>query len=134
MPYTASSPSAMRATTAREASSAATTEASSAADTRPRYTPRSIASDTGVAPIVSVGGFDIVDIVWTSSRIHGKGDTMDDVSAPIHVARTVRAPRGPHRTCANWPIEAAYRMIHNKLDREVAENPDELVVYGGIGK
>ncbi|HET9748854.1 MAG TPA: urocanate hydratase [Casimicrobiaceae bacterium] len=59
---------------------------------------------------------------------------MNDVSAPLHVARTVRAPRGPQRTCANWPIEAAYRMIQNNLDREVAENPDELVVYGGIGK
>ena len=49
-------------------------------------------------------------------------------------ARPVRAPRGPALTCANWQIEAAYRMIQNNLDREVAENPDELVVYGGIGK
>jgi urocanate hydratase len=37
-------------------------------------------------------------------------------------------------SCANWQIEAAYRMIQNNLDPEVAENPDELVVYGGIGK
>ena len=37
-------------------------------------------------------------------------------------------------TCANWLIEAAYRMIQNNLDPEVAENPDALVVYGGIGK
>jgi urocanate hydratase len=59
---------------------------------------------------------------------------MNDVSAPLHVARSVRAPRGAQRTCANWPIEAASRMIQNNLDREVAENPDELVVYGGIGK
>ena len=49
-------------------------------------------------------------------------------------ARTVRAPRGPELTCANWQIEAAYRMLQNNLDPEVAENPDELVVYGGIGK
>ena len=49
-------------------------------------------------------------------------------------ARPVRAPRGPTLTCANWPIEAAYRMLQNNLDPEVAENPDELVVYGGIGK
>ena len=49
-------------------------------------------------------------------------------------ARTVRAPRGPALTCANWQIEAAYRMLQNNLDPEVAENPDELVVYGGIGK
>ncbi len=49
-------------------------------------------------------------------------------------ARPVRAPRGATLTCANWQIEAAYRMIQNNLDAEVAENPDELVVYGGIGK
>ena len=49
-------------------------------------------------------------------------------------ARTVRAPRGDQLSCANWQIEAAYRMLQNNLDPEVAENPDELVVYGGIGK
>jgi urocanate hydratase len=49
-------------------------------------------------------------------------------------ARPVRAPRATTLTCANWQIEAAWRMIQNNLDPEVAENPDELVVYGGIGK
>ncbi len=49
-------------------------------------------------------------------------------------ARPVRAPRGSTLTCTNWQIEAAYRMLQNNLDPEVAENPDELVVYGGIGK
>ena len=49
-------------------------------------------------------------------------------------ARPVRAPRCSTLTCANWQIEAAYRMIQNNLDPEVAENPDQLVVYGGIGK
>lgn len=49
-------------------------------------------------------------------------------------ARPVRAPRGPTLSCANWQIEAAYRMLQNNLDPEVAENPDQLVVYGGIGK
>ena len=49
-------------------------------------------------------------------------------------ARVVRAPRGPTLSCANWQIEAAYRMLQNNLDPEVAENPDALVVYGGIGK
>ncbi|MBS1982854.1 MAG: urocanate hydratase [Bdellovibrionales bacterium] len=49
-------------------------------------------------------------------------------------ARTVRAPRGNQLTCANWVIEAAYRMIQNNLDPEVAEKPSELIVYGGIGK
>ena len=46
----------------------------------------------------------------------------------------MRAPHGTQLSCANWQIEAAYRMIQNNLDPEVAENPDELVVYGGIGK
>jgi urocanate hydratase len=53
---------------------------------------------------------------------------------PDSKARAVRAPRGAHLSCANWQIEAAYRMLQNNLDPEVAENPDELVVYGGIGK
>ena len=48
--------------------------------------------------------------------------------------RPVRSPRGAQISCANWLIEAAYRMIQNNLDPEVAENPDALVVYGGIGK
>ena len=48
--------------------------------------------------------------------------------------RTVRAPRGSALNCRNWLCEAAYRMIQNNLDPEVAENPDALVVYGGIGK
>ncbi len=48
--------------------------------------------------------------------------------------RTVRSPRGATRTCATWPIEAAYRMLQNNLDPEVAEHPAELVVYGGTGK
>ncbi len=48
--------------------------------------------------------------------------------------RTVRAPRGNTLSCKNWLIEAAYRMIQNNLDPEVAENPLALVVYGGIGK
>jgi len=48
--------------------------------------------------------------------------------------RTVRAPRGTDLTCKNWLSEAAYRMIQNNLDPEVAENPDDLVVYGGRGK
>ena len=48
--------------------------------------------------------------------------------------RPVRSPRGTQLTCKNWLIEAAYRMVQNNLDPEVAENPDALVVYGGIGK
>ena len=48
--------------------------------------------------------------------------------------RVVRSPRGSEISCRNWLIEAAYRMLQNNLDPEVAENPDALVVYGGIGK
>jgi len=48
--------------------------------------------------------------------------------------RPVRAPRGTTLHCKNWLIEGAYRMLQNNLDPEVAENPDALVVYGGIGK
>ncbi len=48
--------------------------------------------------------------------------------------RTIRAPRGSEKTCKTWLAEAAYRMIQNNLDPEVAEHPHELVVYGGIGR
>jgi urocanate hydratase len=48
--------------------------------------------------------------------------------------RVVRAPRGPVRTCKSWLTEAAYRMAQNNLDPEVAEHPQALVVYGGIGR
>ncbi|MBX9640865.1 MAG: urocanate hydratase, partial [Mycobacteriaceae bacterium] len=53
---------------------------------------------------------------------------------PASAARPVRSPRGTQLSCTNWLVEAAYRMLHNNLDPEVAENPDALVVYGGIGK
>jgi urocanate hydratase len=48
--------------------------------------------------------------------------------------RAVRSPRGATLTCKSWLTEAAYRMLQNNLDPQVAENPDALVVYGGIGK
>ena len=49
-------------------------------------------------------------------------------------ARTVRAPRGTQISCKGWQQEAALRMLMNNLDPEVAENPAELIVYGGSGK
>ena len=49
-------------------------------------------------------------------------------------ARPVRAPRGTTLTCKAWPQEAAMRMLMNNLDPEVAERPDDLVVYGGTGR
>jgi len=48
--------------------------------------------------------------------------------------RTVHAPRGTKLSCLAWPQEAAFRMIQNNLDPEVAEKPDELIVYGGTGR
>jgi urocanate hydratase len=45
-----------------------------------------------------------------------------------------RAPRGTELHCVNWQIEAAYRMVQNNLDAEVAEDPERLIVYGGLGK
>lgn len=47
---------------------------------------------------------------------------------------TIRAARGTELSCRSWPQEAALRMLHNNLDPEVAEHPEELVVYGGTGK
>jgi len=46
----------------------------------------------------------------------------------------VRAPRGTTLSCKGWPQEAALRMLMNNLDPEVAERPDDLIVYGGSGK
>src|SRR3954447_4334337 len=48
--------------------------------------------------------------------------------------RTIRSPRGTALTCKGWPQEAALRMLMNNLDPDVAERPDDLVVYGGDGK
>ncbi|KAG9574330.1 hypothetical protein KCV01_g18271, partial [Aureobasidium melanogenum] len=52
----------------------------------------------------------------------------------IDTTRTIRAPRGTELTCKSWLTEAPFRMLQNNLDPEVAENPAELVVYGGIGR
>ena len=52
----------------------------------------------------------------------------------MSTATAIRAPRGSEITCKGWHQEAALRMIHNNLDPEVAENPDQLIVYGGTGR
>jgi len=52
----------------------------------------------------------------------------------IDTTRTIRAPRGTALSCRSWLTEAAFRMIQNNLDPDVAEKPSELVVYGGIGR
>ncbi len=56
------------------------------------------------------------------------------MNAPAAGARVVRAPRGTALSCKGWVQEAALRMLMNNLDPEVAERPDELIVYGGTGK
>ena len=48
--------------------------------------------------------------------------------------RDIKSPTGPELNCLSWSTEAPFRMLQNNLDRDVAENPDELVVYGGIGR
>ncbi|WP_353807799.1 urocanate hydratase [Agromyces sp. SYSU T00194] len=55
-------------------------------------------------------------------------------AAPAHGPRTVRAARGTERTARSWQTEAPLRMLMNNLDPEVAERPDDLVVYGGTGR
>ena len=59
--------------------------------------------------------------------------SSDSRVAP-HGARTVRAPTGTKLSCKGWLQEAAFRMLQNNLDPAVAERPEDLVVYGGIGK
>ncbi len=59
---------------------------------------------------------------------------MTTIAHPRPGARTVRAPRGSSISCKGWQQEAALRMLMNNLDPEVAERPDDLVVYGGTGK
>lgn len=62
--------------------------------------------------------------------------SVDRLSDCLHhdASRVIRAPRGSERRCLSWQTEAAYRMLHNNLDPEVAEDPSRLVVYGGIGR
>ncbi len=52
----------------------------------------------------------------------------------VAATRTVRAPRGTALSCHGWPQEAAFRMLQNNLDPDVAEKPDQLIVYGGTGR
>ncbi|HUP46129.1 MAG TPA: urocanate hydratase [Thermoanaerobaculia bacterium] len=56
------------------------------------------------------------------------------MTATVHPPRVVRAPRGTTISCRGWQQEAALRMLMNNLDPEVAERPEQLIVYGGIGK
>jgi urocanate hydratase len=61
-------------------------------------------------------------------------DETSSTTLPVSEPRPVRAPRGSDISCKGWQQEAALRMLMNNLDPEVAERPDDLVVYGGSGK
>src|SRR5881398_709096 len=56
------------------------------------------------------------------------------VSSMLKHRRTISAITGTELHCKSWQIEGAYRMLHNVLDREVAKDPDHLIVYGGTGR
>ncbi|MBQ0132031.1 MAG: urocanate hydratase, partial [Comamonas sp.] len=60
--------------------------------------------------------------------------TLPTTDPRLDASREIRAPRGTQLHCKNWLAEAAYRMLQNNLDPDVAENPKALVVYGGIGR
>ncbi|MCZ6727716.1 MAG: urocanate hydratase, partial [Acidobacteria bacterium] len=59
---------------------------------------------------------------------------MSETEASTAARREIRAPRGTALSCRGWQQEAALRMLMNNLDPEVAEKPQELIVYGGSGK
>jgi urocanate hydratase len=63
-----------------------------------------------------------------------KDKILNDLKIGCGVARPVKAPRGPELHCKGWFQEAALRMLCNNLDPDNGENPDELIVYGGLGK
>jgi len=73
-----------------------------------------------------------------TSKVSNPGETRMNSSHStdprLDPTRVIRAPHGSELTCKNWLTEAAYRMIQNNLDPDVAENPQHLVVYGGIGR
>src|SRR6185437_412720 len=64
----------------------------------------------------------------------GRETAIPDAETELLPHRKVRAPRGTAITCKGWPQEAALRMLMNNLDPDVAERPEDLVVYGGTGK
>ena len=59
---------------------------------------------------------------------------MSDRGLDRHQKRSIKAPIGEQLTARSWLTEAPLRMLMNNLDADVAENPDELIVYGGTGR
>jgi len=80
-------------------------------------------------------GFGVADAEPQQQAIMA-ASTLDEEPAMTATSgpRPVRAPRGTGLSCKGWPQEAAMRMLMNNLDPEVAEHPDELIVYGGSGR
>src|SRR2546427_7924941 len=70
----------------------------------------------------------------TCRRRHPRRRLRQRDAKNMSAQRTIRAPRGSARTCKGWHQEAALRMLMNNLDPDVAENPDQLIVYGGTGR
>src|SRR5438045_9343038 len=70
----------------------------------------------------------------TSPSSPSLGSAASSISADSILTGPQRAPRGAQRTCKTWAAEAAMRMLMNNLDPEVAEDPANLVVYGGTGR
>src|SRR4051794_5841313 len=73
-------------------------------------------------------------VVGRGRASHRLAGLIERKGGPMSGPRPVRAPRGSELTCKGWQQEAAMRMLMNNLDPEVAERPDDLVVYGGTGR
>ena len=84
-------------------------------------------SDTG--RVMGHEAIGVVEDIGADVRTIKRGDFVI-----MSGKRIIHAPRGSERTCKGWHQEAAMRMLMNNLDPDVAENPDQLVVYGGTGR
>lgn len=96
----------------------------------PLQMPRVLSSSPGLRGIGSTGR----SVASTSAPASPFTSSVSGVLPASDASRVVRAPRGSELSCNNWIIEAAFRMIQNNLDPDVAENPASLVVYGGRGQ
>ena len=74
------------------------------------------------------------EVLQACVQFAASNDPRSTPMTRIDKTRVIRAPRGTARSAKSWQTEAALRMLMNNLDAEVAERPEELVVYGGIGR
>src|SRR6476660_5821917 len=89
-------------------------------------------SDTRRYPCILPTATGASAVSWNHTKFDQGKESI--VSSTTSTARLVRAPRGTELSCKGWPQEAAMRMLMNNLDPEVAEHPEDLVVYGGTGR